>query len=133
MGVSRRELMQKGAKFALGIGLGAPLLGSEGPFAWLKSPGQPATDMSFHPSYYGALRLRLIRSKATLLIVKIGCSSTFRTACSKNIDRCFPIFDLLALISGEKSVPRPEYYADSAVVAFRRPNNDVPMPELQTD
>jgi alpha-L-rhamnosidase/F5/8 type C domain len=42
-----------------------------------------------------------------------------------------PIFDFLALISGEKPAPPPEYYADSAVVAFRRPNNDLSMTELQ--
>ena len=47
MGVSRRELMQKGAKFALGIGLGSRLLGSEGLLAESKNAGQPATGKSF--------------------------------------------------------------------------------------
>jgi hypothetical protein len=34
-----------------------------------------------------------------------------------------PIFDFLAMISGQKPAPSPEFYADSAVVAYRLPDH----------
>src|SRR6185503_17824225 len=37
----------------------------------------------------------------------------------------------LAALLGQEDQPRPEYYADSAVVAFRAPDGDLPMAQLQ--
>jgi len=42
-----------------------------------------------------------------------------------------PIVDFIALISGQKPAPLPEFYADSAVVAYRAPDREVPSRELQ--
>jgi beta-glucosidase len=47
MGVSRRELMQRGAKFALGIGLGTRLLDSEGPLATSKGTAPTPSGTNF--------------------------------------------------------------------------------------
>ena len=41
-----------------------------------------------------------------------------------------PLFDFLALMSGQKPVPPPRFYADIAAIAFRVPANDVPMLSL---
>ena len=41
-----------------------------------------------------------------------------------------PLFDFLAMISGKPSTP-PTFYADSAVIAYRAPDSDVPMSSLQ--
>ena len=35
-----------------------------------------------------------------------------------------PIFDFLAVMSGQKPAPTPEYYADTAVIAYRAPESD---------
>jgi len=40
-----------------------------------------------------------------------------------------PLRDALAMLTAE-APPPPEYYADSAVVAFRAPGNDLPLSEL---
>ena len=37
-----------------------------------------------------------------------------------------PIFDFLAVISGETPAPPPSFYADAAVIAYRAPEDDVP-------
>jgi hypothetical protein len=37
----------------------------------------------------------------------------------------------LATLTGQKEEPRPEYYADSAVIALRVPDSDLPMAGLQ--
>src|SRR5204863_7468244 len=42
-----------------------------------------------------------------------------------------PLFDFLAIISGEKPPAPPEFYADTAVVAFPAPGTDVPDAELR--
>src|SRR5437016_1588542 len=42
-----------------------------------------------------------------------------------------PLFDFLAMISGEKPPAPPEFYADTAVVAFPAPGTDVPDAELR--
>jgi hypothetical protein len=42
-----------------------------------------------------------------------------------------PIVDFLALFSGQTPVVPPEYYKDSSVIAFRLPESDIPMAELQ--
>src|SRR5437762_404886 len=42
-----------------------------------------------------------------------------------------PLFDFLAIISGEKPPAPPEFYADTAVIAFPAPGTDVPDAELQ--
>src|SRR6266513_905525 len=41
-----------------------------------------------------------------------------------------PLFDFLAIISGEKPPAPPEFYADTAVIAFPAPGTDVPDAEL---
>ena len=41
-----------------------------------------------------------------------------------------PLFDFLAFISGEKPPAPPEFYADTAVIAFPAPGTDVPDAEL---
>ena len=40
-------------------------------------------------------------------------------------------FQNIAIRSSENAAPIPEYYADAAVVAYRLPENDIPMAELQ--
>jgi hypothetical protein len=42
-----------------------------------------------------------------------------------------PIFDFLALISGQAPAAPPTFYADSAVIAYRAPAGDVPISLLQ--
>src|SRR5439155_26871354 len=42
-----------------------------------------------------------------------------------------PIFDFLAVMSGQTPVTPPEFYADSAVIAYRVPNSDVPVIDFQ--
>ena len=42
-----------------------------------------------------------------------------------------PISDWVAIWLGRESTVRPEYYAESAVIAYRLPASDVPMAELQ--
>jgi hypothetical protein len=42
-----------------------------------------------------------------------------------------PIFDFLAAMSGQESVVPPAFYSDSAVIAYRAPESDVPVAELQ--
>ncbi len=42
-----------------------------------------------------------------------------------------PIFDFLAMIGGQAPVAPPSFYADSAVVAYRAPESDVPVAALQ--
>ena len=41
-----------------------------------------------------------------------------------------PIFDMLAVMSGQKPVTPPEYYADTAVIAYRAPESDVQVADL---
>jgi hypothetical protein len=41
-----------------------------------------------------------------------------------------PVFDFLALISGQKPMAIPEYYADSAVIGYRAPDGDIPLARL---
>jgi hypothetical protein len=41
-----------------------------------------------------------------------------------------PILDFLALISGQTPAPPPTFYADSAVVAYRLPESDIPLSDL---
>ena len=41
-----------------------------------------------------------------------------------------PIVDFIAAMTGKKAPPPPEYYKDTAVVAFRVPDGDVPMSDL---
>ena len=44
-----------------------------------------------------------------------------------------PIVDILALVSGQTPASPPEYYADSAVVAYREPaGHDLPAPTVTT-
>ena len=42
-----------------------------------------------------------------------------------------PIFDFLAMISGQMPKAGPTFYADSAVIAYRAPDGDVPVSSLQ--
>jgi hypothetical protein len=42
-----------------------------------------------------------------------------------------PIFDFLAMISGQPPTGGPSFYADTAVIAYRAPENDVPVSALQ--
>jgi hypothetical protein len=42
-----------------------------------------------------------------------------------------PIFDFLAAMSGQESAVPPVFYSDSAVIAYRTPESDVPVAELQ--
>jgi hypothetical protein len=42
-----------------------------------------------------------------------------------------PIVDLIALFTGQKPEAAPQFYADSAVVAYRAANSDLPMSQLQ--
>ena len=42
-----------------------------------------------------------------------------------------PIFDFLAMISGQAATAGPSFYADTAVIAYRAPANDVPIESLQ--
>ena len=42
-----------------------------------------------------------------------------------------PIFDFLAMIGGQAPAAPPSFYADSAVVAYRAPDSDVPVAALQ--
>src|SRR5437016_5844899 len=42
-----------------------------------------------------------------------------------------PIFDFLAMISGQAATAGPSFYADTAVIAYRDPANDVPIESLQ--
>ena len=42
-----------------------------------------------------------------------------------------PIFDFLAAMSGQESAAPPVFYADTAVIAYRVPESDVPVAELQ--
>src|SRR2546423_13929546 len=42
-----------------------------------------------------------------------------------------PLFDFLAMISGENPPPPPEFYADTAVIAYRAAASDVPVSSLQ--
>jgi hypothetical protein len=42
-----------------------------------------------------------------------------------------PIFDFLALISGQAPAASPVFYADTAVIAYRAPESDVPISALQ--
>jgi hypothetical protein len=42
-----------------------------------------------------------------------------------------PIFDFLAALTGKAPPAGPTFYADSAVIAFREPDSDVPVSSLQ--
>src|SRR6266581_335746 len=42
-----------------------------------------------------------------------------------------PIFDFLAMISGQAPTAGPTFYADTAVIAYRAPDGDVPVSSLQ--
>jgi hypothetical protein len=42
-----------------------------------------------------------------------------------------PIFDFLAMIGGQVPAAPPSFYADSAVIAYRAPESDVPVAALQ--
>jgi hypothetical protein len=42
-----------------------------------------------------------------------------------------PIFDFLAMISGQPPTGGPSFYADTAVIAYRAPEKDVPVSALQ--
>jgi len=42
-----------------------------------------------------------------------------------------PIFDFLAMISGKAPTTPPTFYADTAVIAYRAPDSDVPASSLQ--
>ncbi len=42
-----------------------------------------------------------------------------------------PIVDFLAIMSGQTPAPAPTFYADTAVIAYRAPDNDVPLSSLQ--
>jgi hypothetical protein len=42
-----------------------------------------------------------------------------------------PIVDLLAIMAGEKPKPSPEFYADTAVIAYRVPAGETPDNQLQ--
>ena len=42
-----------------------------------------------------------------------------------------PIFDFLAMIGGQAPAAPPSFYADSAVIAYRAPESDVPVSALQ--
>ena len=42
-----------------------------------------------------------------------------------------PIFDFLAMISGQAPTGGPTFYADTAVIAYRAPESDVPVSALQ--
>ncbi len=42
-----------------------------------------------------------------------------------------PIFDFLAMISGQQPAPSPEFYSDSAVIAYRLPESEVAPSDLQ--
>ena len=42
-----------------------------------------------------------------------------------------PIFDFLALLSGQAPTAPPTFYADTAVIAYRAPESDVPLSSLQ--
>jgi len=42
-----------------------------------------------------------------------------------------PIFDFLAMIGGQAPPPPPTFYADTAVIAYRAPDSDVPVSSLQ--
>ena len=42
-----------------------------------------------------------------------------------------PIFDFLAMISGKAPTTAPTFYADTAVIAYRAPDSDVPVSSLQ--
>jgi hypothetical protein len=42
-----------------------------------------------------------------------------------------PIFDFLAMISGQAPTAPPTFYADTAVIAYRAPASDVPVSSLQ--
>jgi hypothetical protein len=42
-----------------------------------------------------------------------------------------PLVDFIALLMGQKAPPPPEFYRDTAVIAFRVPESDVPISDLQ--
>src|SRR5260370_30309657 len=42
-----------------------------------------------------------------------------------------PLFDFLAMIGGQAPTAPPTFYADTAVVAYRAPQHDVPVSSLQ--
>jgi hypothetical protein len=42
-----------------------------------------------------------------------------------------PIFDLLAVFAGQKPMVIPSFYRDSAVIAYRAPEADIPMEQLR--
>ena len=42
-----------------------------------------------------------------------------------------PLFDFLAMISGQAPTASPSFYADTAVIAYRSPEKDVPVESLQ--
>jgi len=42
-----------------------------------------------------------------------------------------PMFDFIALFTGQQPAPPPQFYADSAVVAYRTASSDIPMPDLR--
>jgi hypothetical protein len=42
-----------------------------------------------------------------------------------------PIVDFLAIMTGQTPAPAPTFYADSAVIAYRAPESDVPVSSLQ--
>lgn len=42
-----------------------------------------------------------------------------------------PIVDFIALLMGQKTPPPAEFYRDTAVIAFRVPESDIPVSELQ--
>ena len=42
-----------------------------------------------------------------------------------------PVFDFLAAMTGQPQPAAPSFYADSAVIAYRAPNSDVPLSSLQ--
>jgi len=42
-----------------------------------------------------------------------------------------PIFDFLAMIGGQAPAPPPTFYSDTAVIAYRAPDSDVPVSSFQ--
>ncbi len=44
-----------------------------------------------------------------------------------------PLMSLLSMLAGQAQKPAPEFYSDSAVIAYRVPAGDVPMTDLHPD
>ena len=42
-----------------------------------------------------------------------------------------PMIDFIDLFMGRETAPAPQFYADSAVIAYRVASTDIPMPDLQ--